>query len=381
MRTLLIILVSSIILVSCKRSGTNPTPPATNQTVQTPVVEQAPPQQASVPREIKYFTGSIGNTQGLKVKLVREGDKLTGSYSYQNVGASIELKGSVDKDSYVNIEEFDTAGKQTGIFKGLWASKEDGALNIAGNWSRPDGSRKTAFSLHEEPIHFSGAAEFTVKKVKESNKKRNYTIDAEYPQLTGLLSPGFEKFNQEVTRLVQRKISEFKKNLEEVPEMTTEQTTSGNSLDIGYSIALATDDLISIQFEIGTYYSGAAHPNSISQVLNFEVEKLRTLRLRDVFKPGAKYLEALSSFAIKDLKKQSAANGPNGLLDEASIERGARPSIKNFESWTITRKGLGINFDAYQVGPYAAGPQHVLVPFSALKGLVEASGPWGKYVK
>ena len=39
------------------------------------------------------------------------------------------------------------------------------------------------------------------------------------------------------------------------------------------------------------------------------------------------------------------------MLDDASIRSGAGPNAKNYQSWTITKKGLGINFDAYQVGP------------------------------
>src|SRR5688572_21035288 len=35
--------------------------------------------------ETKYFKGSIGSTLGLQMKLVREGEKLTGSYFYQKV--------------------------------------------------------------------------------------------------------------------------------------------------------------------------------------------------------------------------------------------------------------------------------------------------------
>ena len=48
---------------------------------------------------------------------------------------------------------------------------------------------------------------------------------------------------------------------------------------------------------------------------------------------------------------------------------------------TITRKGIGINFDAYQVGPYAAGPQFVLVPYSTLKDVINPEGPVGQFAK
>jgi hypothetical protein len=379
--SIFLFLIAIISLTSCKKATTNPRQPS-NQSENPPAAEQSAHSEAGVtaPVEIKYFKGSIGSALDLQMKLVREGEKLTGSYFYQKSGTRIDLKGSIDNDNYITLEEFDASGKQTGVFKGLWNMKpEEGAVSIAGNWTRPDGEKKTAFSLHEEPIHFSGAAEIITKTIRETNKTLNYEIDADYPQLTGLLSPGFERFNQEASRLTLREINGFRKNLSDASSETS--GSSGSTLDIGCTVALATDDLISIQFDVGTYYSGAAHPNSNSLVLNFDVKKVRMLRLGDLFKPGAKYLQALSSYSIKDLKRQSTAKGADGLLDDASIESGAAATARNYENWTITKKGLGIIFDAYQVGPYAAGPQHVLVPYSALKEMIDPTGPLNMYLK
>jgi hypothetical protein len=63
------------------------------------------------------------------------------------------------------------------------------------------------------------------------------------------------------------------------------------------------------------------------------------------------------------------------MLVDDWIQRGAGPDIANYDSWTITKKGLGINFDSYQVAPYAAGPQYVVVPYSTLKDIVKPDGP------
>ncbi|MDQ2855237.1 MAG: hypothetical protein M3R68_02825, partial [Acidobacteriota bacterium] len=48
--------------------------------------------------QTKFFKGSIGTRLGLQMKLTRDGDKVTGNYSYQRVGARIDLKGTIDKD-------------------------------------------------------------------------------------------------------------------------------------------------------------------------------------------------------------------------------------------------------------------------------------------
>ena len=340
--------------------------------------EQAASGGATPPQEVKYFRGSIGSALGLQMKLVREGSKVVGSYYYQKIGQKIDLRGTIDSANNITLEEFDASGKQTGVFKGLWNLNEEGLIDIAGNWNRPDGEKKTAFSLHQEPIEFTGPVEIAGKQIKENNKKLKYEIEIEYPQITGSTNPAAETFNQQAKALINEELRTFKADMVERDTMELD-TDTGSDLGIGYTVAIARDDLISIDFGVGGYYRGAAHPNTHSRVLNFDLKNGKVLRLPDLFKPGTKYLQVISDFCIKDLKKQSKAN--DNMLDDESIQSGAGPDLKNYRSWTITRKGLGINFDAYQVGPYVAGPQFVVVPYSAIKDIIKTDGPIGSFAK
>ena len=368
----------------CRKSSTSQQANST-----TAVTENQHPEGGTKPAgETKHFAGSIGSALGLQMKLVREGETLTGSYFYKKVGTPIDVRGTIDKDGNVVLEEFDSSGKQTGVFKGTWKTDENGLIEIEGNWTKPNSDKKTSFSLHEEPIEFSGGVEIVARQIREKNKKLKYEIDAEYPQLTGSADPNFEKFNQTVRGLVTRKVTEFKKEMAqpeegEAPTDSADNSseTTGSDLGIGYTIALAKDDLISILFDIGSYYRGAAHPNSYSETVNFDLKNGKSLKLSDLFKPGTKYLQIISAYCIQDLKKQSKANGADSMLDDDWIQRGAGPDAANYKSWTITKKGLGINFDSYQVAPYAAGPQHVLVPYSALKEIINSEGPVGQFAK
>lgn len=328
--------------------------------------------------DVKYFRGSIGSALGLQMKLTREGERLFGSYYYQKIGKKIELRGSIDSVNTVNLDEFDASGKQTGNFKGLW-TVDDELINIAGNWTKPNRDNKTAFSLHQEPIEFSSAAEITGSQIKETNKKLKYEINVEYPQITGSQNPAAEKFNQAAKILVLREVTEFRAALADLGTEEETETTTGSDLGIGYTVALARDDLISIAFDIGGYYRGAAHPNSFSRVLNYDLRNGKPLLLAALFKPDAKYVQALADYCMKDLKKQSQAR--DNVLDDSSIQSGAGPDPKNYDSWTIRKRGLGIEFDAYQVGPYVAGPQFVLVPYAALKAVIKTDGPLGAYLK
>jgi len=317
------------------------------------------------------------------MKLVRTGDQLAGSYFYQKVGTRIDLRGNVDKDGNLTLEEFDKSGKQTGVFKGIWQiDATDGLVTLAGNWSKPPSEKgsdkRTAFSLHEEPIAFTGDVEMTTKQIKESNKTLMYEISANYPQLSGGNNPNFAKFNQIAQSLITKKVAGFKKDMAPAEgEEPRPEGSMASTLTVGYTVVLAQDDLVSIRFDIGSYYQGAAHPNSYSDVLNFDLKNGKQLKLADLFKPGAKYLPIIAAYSIADLKKQGKEKG---LTDE-EIERGAAAEAKNYQSWNLTRRGLAIGFDSYQVGPYAAGPQSVTVPYSTLKDLINPESPIAQFAK
>ena len=383
-RTCLII-ACLVVSLSCRKTSTPPpTAPPPGSATPSPELSHASGGETPGP-QTKYFKGSIGSSLDLQMKLVRTGDQLAGSYFYQKIGTRINLRGNVDKNGNLTLEEFDQAGKQTGLFKGIWTvDASDGLIKLAGNWSKPPGDKgsekKTAFSVHEEPIAFTGDVEIASKSIKESNKKLMYEIDAQYPQLTGGNNPNFEKFNQAARASVTRKVAGFKKDMQpegEDEEEPRPEGSMGSDLSVGYDVLLAQDDLVSIKFDVSTYFQGAAHPNSYADVLNFDLKNGKQLKLSDLFKPGAKYLPAIAAYCITDLKKQAK---DKGLLDE-EIEKGAAAKSDNYESWTITKRGLSIHFDPYQVAPYAAGPQFVLVPYSTLKDLINPEGPIAQFAK
>jgi len=373
-----VLLLAVVVASGCRKTAAPP-PPSAQPAAAPGLPQLAQVQGGTTPAsQTKYFKGSIGSSLDLQMKLVRADPQLSGSYFYQRIGTRINLRGTIDPDGKFVLEEFDPAGKQTGVFKGMWTvDAQEGTAQLAGFWYKPkqkESDKSTAFSVHEEPITLSGDAEIVAKSIKDSDKKLNYEIDVQYPQVTGGANPNFEKFNQLVRALVTKKVAEFKKDVQ--PKEGDEpppQGSMGSDIGIGYEVALARDDLISVEFDVGSYYQGAAHPNTYTETVNYDLKNGKPLNLSDLFKPGSKYLQTLAQYCMADLKKQSKAK--DNMLSDEEIQSGAGPSGKNYRSWKVTRKGLGINFDAYQVGPYAAGPQYVLVPYANLKDLINAEGP------
>ena len=101
--------------------------------------------------------------------------------------------------------------------------------------------------------------------------------------------------------------------------------------------------------------------------------KGRELALSDLFKPNSNYLRAISDYCIRQLRNQ--------VSDYDTLRDGAAPTANNYNGWLITRRGLSITFDAYQVAPYVEGPKDVLVPYSAIKNYAATSGPLAGLVK
>lgn len=338
----------------------------------------SPPQEtigggAAPTGEKFYFRGWIASLS-IEMTLVRDATNLTGTYFYPRVGKNINLKGSIDSGGKLELRESDDTGKDTGVFKGQWKSNEAGLAAIEGKWSRPDGSKETDFELTQQPIEFTAAVHVTPKVVRENNKEAKYSINVEYPQIDG--DSRFDSFNQQARAMVSKDIAAFK-TAEGTPgeadtDLADEAQTS--TLDIGYNIRFATDDLISVEFSESQYEAGAAHGSNITLVLNYDVKNKKKLALADLFQPKSNYLSTISSYSIKDLQDQSKKND---MLMEDQIKEGAGPRADNYGAWTITRKGLWITFDPYQVAAYAAGPQHVLIPYSALKSIIKPDGPVG----
>ena len=379
---LLGLVIAVIALGACRKQ---PAERQQNANSNAAMTQDAPVSGAATNGEKFYFRGMIAGNLRIEMTLLRDGERLTGSYFYPKVGKNIALSGTVDKDGNVSISESDDGGKQTGVFKGKWkpaTDSPDPTLNeIDGKWSRPDGSKETAFLVSQQPIELTGAVRFAPKVIKEANKEKRYTVDAEYPQIDG--DARFDKFNREARSLITKDVAAFKtaETVSETdPGNETPAEKTDSTLDVGYQIRSATDDLISIEFTEGDYERGAAHGNISTTVLNYDVKNGKKLALADLFNAKANYLSAISTYCIKELQDRLKKD-KDSMLDADMMKSGTSSRADNYKAWAITKKGLWITFDPYQVAAFAAGPQYVLVPYSALKDLIKPDGPVGSFAK
>lgn len=213
----------------------------------------------------------------------------------------------------------------------------------------------------------TGNIKLSEKTVKEKNAEKRYEFEAVYPQIEGN-SAAINKFNETAKNLVTKQVDEFKKSMAEFTDEDRESMPEemNYEMEIGYSVASAGEDLVSIGFS-HYEFTGGAHPNSWSFSLNYDLKNNRELQLKDLFKANSNYLKLVSDYSIADLKKRVGE-----MSDSEWLQNGAGAKSENYKSWTIYNDGLHFEFDAYQVAAYAAGSFTVIMPYSKIPQTVRS---------
>jgi len=205
---------------------------------------------------------------------------------------------------------------------------------------------------------------------EETNQTPPFKITAQTPQLTGSDEPRVAGFNQRLNDLVKKEVDIWRQSF---LQNNAPVVSNGSTLDGTYTLISQIGDLWSFKFDFNFYSDGAAHPGLYSITLNYDLAQGKELALADLFLPNANYLETISQYCIGELSEQPGFEGP--------FADGAQPTKENYRNWNITPDGLLITFDMYQVMPGASGPIQVLVPYSALRGLINPEGVVGQFAQ
>ena len=119
------------------------------------------------------------------------------------------------------------------------------------------------------------------------------------------------------------------------------------------------------------YYSwdqGGVHPTKSMSTLNMDLLAGHRLALEDLFEPSSPYEQALAEYVIPELRS-FCDTFEKGFLNPHydHIADAAATGSSSYESFLVRTSGLEIVFDYYEVGPYAAGPISVVVPWDVLR--------------
>ena len=154
---------------------------------------------------------------------------------------------------------------------------------------------------------------------------------------------------------------------EEMSSLFQRSEALGETLDMSryalhgsYSVLRPSQDAVSLVFEIWTY-TGGAHGNLDIITLNYSLITGQRLNFVDIFEDVDKALSLLSDHSREVLARRLAG----GRKDQWILD-GTTREVDNFSSIGLTRQGVRVYFQPYQVASWAAGAQEVDIPLDDL---------------
>lgn len=141
---------------------------------------------------------------------------------------------------------------------------------------------------------------------------------------------------------------------------TNDEKSNDTEVDFRLSPSTGFSLVLSATQNSYLFGHGAAHPLSITRQFHFNLSTGKSLTANDIFKSNEwKFgLAHLVEEALKrDYKDDYAVDKFETLAD----------MVANPDYWIFSADGLTVQFNPYDVAPYAAGAPSVMIPWSALK--------------
>lgn len=206
-----------------------------------------------------------------------------------------------------------------------------------------------------------------------SDQTLRFTIDVHYPTVLLHGNPLYAKeANDVVGGFVDTIIGEFKDNVEEsrMAVRSSEFIDSEHTSDLTmrFTPLLLSPTIISIRFDVSEYYAGAAHPNNYARVLNYHFKKQQLLSTQDLFASSTLAFPFLSEYTREALRSMFFDVSEEEFA--LQVFPGTATQGENWRAVGITKNGLTVIFNPYQVAPYARGIPEVKIPLRDLEPVI-----------
>lgn len=149
------------------------------------------------------------------------------------------------------------------------------------------------------------------------NVYKNKNIIVNYPQITSL-----EAANKQST------INQLIKN--DVVSYVNKNITADSSLELKYSVKLQTPDFISIQYLGVANAPNTAHPNNIFYTTNISIKDAKKLRLSDIVKVDANFVNAFKKGQYVDSEGRDIKEAPPQITEYINDNISTNDLIKYF---------------------------------------------------
>jgi hypothetical protein len=182
------------------------------------------------------------------------------------------------------------------------------------------------------------------------------------PVVSGVAAQTAQAMNDAITLKVNAYIFSF--NGAGLPAVGAGNAPS--TLKGGYSVAYASDALLSLRFSVETDITGAAHPSIVAGSINFDVATGSVIQLPDLFTSPASALPVIETQAHKLLTAKLGAD----------LNWPASPTMADFGgAWAFTKDGLELTWSQGAIADEASGAATISIGWPALSGVILKPGP------
>ena len=247
-------------------------------------------------------------------------------------------------------------------------------LGVAFYWikTRPEhpgvAQESETSSEKSELKEFQEVPALTDDKLMQSDAVGHLSYEVHFPRVLLVSNPTLaQEANAVIGSFVNDQIAEFKKNVSDgsSPDVAKDATSE---FTMRWSAVMLSPTILSLRFDYSEYIDGAAHPNTESRILNYDLKRHLLLPTGALFASSSQALPFLSTYSRTALPSILSDVSKEEFASEAMP--GTEPTSDNFEAVAITKTGLLVIFNPYQVAPYARGAVQVEVPLSSLTDLI-----------
>ena len=201
-----------------------------------------------------------------------------------------------------------------------------------------------------------GQHPWEVQSISESGEPGSpYEIQTEYPVFRG---EGWLAINAIESGLAWFEVATFRSD---VVGRTPIPNMPDSRLVAAFSVLYFDEAMVSLRFSFLEYRNGGAHGGQRTETRTYLRQPEMVLGFHQLTIDPDSMLDAVSRFCVTVLEAELG----DGTTSDW-IRKGAAPRAANFRKWNLTPVGLLVTFDEYDVAPYGAGRQQVLVPYPVI---------------
>lgn len=221
--------------------------------------------------------------------------------------------------------------------------------------------------------NFQGGFDAPIVEVKRRIKEENlsipgYNFEFDFPDFEEasrrVVSKNLEAWGYELLTLLRQNQEAYEPSTTNDDKETEYLFTSPSQIKGTYRIVRDDASVISIEYILNSYFTGAAHGRESTHVQNFLIKPFQPITLSELIAENSSITELSNLIREKLLS--------TGQYDEEWVLRGTEPEGENFSLFVLCEYGIEFKFEEYQIDCYAAGRQSLLISYDQLENICDS---------